>query len=504
MSLSTEGFTRLGTLKVPSLGVGVTSSNTPLSIKAADLTTAMANSLKADWGDLRISTDLAGNNQLPLDIVDGGSIAWTRLTSVAADDVIYIWGNKPAAVKEIDSAAYGRNAVWVDEVSRYHLSTGTGNAIDSKGVENGVLVGGTTTQAAAVAAFGNSTFFNDAPYYTRSDPFAGVSTFGAAIWHNLRVTTPTHGLLASWESSTGNADMSVLWWATGAGKINLRAKNTMGTVATAIGATVLAVGQDYHLAIRYDGATLKTYIDGVQDASIAFTGTIDTSTIPFNIMSYDTLGTNPFDGYSQELAIGDRTPSQISIEYDNQSATGSWWIAADAGGAISVTESLTALTIDSFNPSIDFTGVVSVTESPTNLNLNSFNPTIGLTATLTVTESLTNLEFNSLNPVVTLTPPNTIIVTEATTSLTIDSFDPTITFSGTISVTESLTNLDFRSYRPAILVGEKDYSNIFYGVASQQVTFTGTSVSSTFSGTIKQAPDFSGIIKTSTFSGVSK
>ena len=283
----------------------------------------------------------------------------------------------------------------------------------------------------------------------------------------------------------------------------------MGTIARVGENTNNALaGRWDFVTYRRSGSTLSVAKNGVVSDSSTITGANTAAALDIaTIGAVGSGGTRTFmDGGISEVRIrlDSTTDNFASIEYQNQSAVGAWWIAADAGGAISVTESLTALTIDSFNPSIDFTGVVSVTESPTNLNLNSFNPTIGLTATLTVTESLTNLEFNSLNPVVTLTPPNTIIVTEATTSLTIDSFDPTITFSGTISVTESLTNLDFRSYRPAILVGEKDYSNIFYGVASQQVTFTGTSVSSTFSGTIKQAPDFSGIIKTSTFSGVSK
>ena len=497
MSLITEGFTLLGTIKVPSLGVGVTSSNTPLLIKAADLTTAMKASLKADWGDLRLSSDAGGLTQYPIEIVDT-DLAWTRLTSVAADVLVRVWGNKPAAVKEIDTATYGRDAVYVNSTTHQGGSSALTDVTGNATITNvGSAPLDSVSNFAARDIQGDTTRYLEAS--GTSEDYTG--DFSAGAWMNLNSTSPSFAQVIGIRSPTAST------WEWSLRLLGSDFGLLIGSGGLT-GGTTLVINTDYKLDVTISGTTATFYLNGAFLSSSTISGARTNYSDTLKIGSYRTGLTGATVDGSIGRAYADngvvKTADQISIEYQNQSATGSWWIAADAGGAISVTESLTALTIDSFNPSIDFTGVVSVTESPTNLNLNSFNPTIGLTATLTVTESLTNLEFNSLNPVVTLTPPNTIIVTEATTSLTIDSFDPTITFSGTISVTESLTNLDFRSYRPAILVGEKDYSNIFYGVASQQVTFTGTSVSSTFSGTIKQAPDFSGIIKTSTFSGVSK
>ena len=450
--MSLVGFTLLGSIEAPTL-TG-TATGVPLLVKPnTEFTAAMLLNLDVGGGDLRFSSDAAGLNQLPCEIDDGLDVVWVKPTgvSISTGATLYVWGDNTGASQPAVGDAFGRDAVWVDEVSRYHLSTGTGNAIDSKGVENGVLVGGTTTQAAAVAAFGNSTFFNDAPYYTRSDPFAGVSTFGAAIWHNLRVTTPTHGLLASWESSTGNADMSVLWWATGAGKINLRAKNTMGTVATAIGATVLAVGQDYHLAIRYDGATLKTYIDGVQDASIAFTGTIDTSTIPFNIMSYDTLGTNPFDGYSQELAIGDRTPSQISIEYDNQSATGPWWIAADTGGAITVPATLGTISYTGQSTTVSITGSIDVAATLGTIAYTSNNATVDISGSVDAIVTLGAIDYTSNNTTVGITGSVDVITTLGT--IDYSSSNVTVDVTGSVDALATLGAITYTSVSPIVSIG---------------------------------------------------
>jgi hypothetical protein len=514
--MSLVGFTLLGSLEAPSLTGSA--SDVPLLVKPnTEFTVAMLASLDVGGGDLRFSSDEAGTTQLACEIVDGLDVVWvsTDGLSVATGLTIYVWGDNTGASQPAVGAAFGRDAVWVDYRAVYHLSEtantaaggyldSTGNGYDGTGIS--MLLSNRTTPSGLIGSgFNGTADYIDLP--TSVFPTAVQDDFTVTAWAQPDTLTQDQRLV-NLGDSTGNEDVLTLWMDKDAGGTGWAAITKVGDppvnfIAGVDSNDAQAARWDY-VGARVSSSQIQTLVNGSVGDTTAITEVnvgrvIDEAFIGRLSSTYMDGGIS-----SLKISLATRDLTAIAIEYDNQSAVGAWWIAEDAGGAISVTESLTALTIDNFNPSIDFTGVVSVTESLTNLNLNSFNPTIGLTATLTVTESLTNLEFNSLDPIVTLTPPNTIIVTEATTSLIIDSFDPTITFSGTISVTESLTNLDFRAYRPTVQVGAKDYSNIFYGVAPQQVTFTGTSVSSTFSGTIKQAPDFSGIITTSTFSGVSK
>ena len=515
--MSLVGFTLLGSIEAPSL-TG-TASDVPLLVKPnTEFTVAMLASLDVGGGDLRFSSDEAGLTQLACEIVDGLDVVWvsTDGLSVATGLTIYVWGDNTGASQPATGAAFGRDAVWVDYRAIYHLSetanTAAGGYLDSTG--NGY--DGTGVNMSEANRTLPSGLIGSGFNGTDESITLPLSIFPTTAQPDYTVMYFAQPDILSVDSrvfmlgNTSNDDDVIVTWMDAGGTGDGWALNTKNSgVNLTLGANDnnAQAGRWDFIANKFTSTQAFIRVNGSQTASGSLGGSAVGRTIDEAHIGKLVGGSTTYmNGGISELRLALETlgDDELDIIYDNQSTTGAWWIAADAGGAISVTESLTALTIDSFNPSIDFTGVVSVTESLTNLNLNSFNPRIGLTATLTVTESLTSLEFNAFNPVVTLTPPNTIIVTEATTSLTIGSFDPTITFSGTISVTESLTNLDFRSYRPAILVGEKDYSNIFYGVASQQVAFTGTSVSSTFSGTIKQAPDFSGIIKTSTFSGVSK
>jgi len=467
-------------------------------------------------GDWRFSTDIDGVNQLPCEIVtcvtsatpaNTEFVAWVRFPTYASGTrEVYAFWNKAGESQPAVGAAFGRNAVWVDfeYVSHDGVTDSTGNY--------GISRAGSPTVGTDPWG-GNSVSLDGSTQYGRTTVSIGL-TAGFPLYFSAwaKPDAPLSGSALGVFNSASSNFLTTVYLNSGDLNVLDRFQSNFGeTIATATAAPTAGTWQ------RYEGdfttASSRTvYLDGGNSATNTVT---DTATRTMNRLTYGRFDdSSPGNYFSGELAhltlsLTARNSDFAASGYDNQNDPAAFWtegavFVPGGGGAISVTESLTTLTLDSLNPTIGLTGVVSITESLTNINFAALDPVITLTATITVTESLTNLNFNTFAPTVTLTPPDTILVTETTTALTLDTFNPTITFSGTITVTESLTNLDFRTYRPAIQVGAKDYSNIFYGVAPQQVTFTGTSVSSTFSGTIKQAPDFSGIIKTSTFSGVSK
>ena len=79
-------------------------------------------------GDIRFSSDAAGNNPLPIEVVEFVTSAtpanrkcqiWVKVPNVSSssDTIIYIWYNKAGEVQPVPSSIYGSQAVW----SNYHF-----------------------------------------------------------------------------------------------------------------------------------------------------------------------------------------------------------------------------------------------------------------------------------------------------------------------------------------------------------------------------------------------
>ena len=73
-----------------------------------------------------------------------------------------------------------------------------------------------------------------------------------------------------------------------------------------------------HLAATYDGATMRLYVNGVQVASRAQTGTIATSTNPLQIGG-DSLYGQYFAGMIDEVRVYNRALSVTEIQTDMNS-----------------------------------------------------------------------------------------------------------------------------------------------------------------------------------------
>jgi hypothetical protein len=320
--LPSKGFTYLGTIKVPALGVGVTSTNVPMLVKTADFTTAMKAKLLTNGNDLRLSSDLAGNTQLPIEIVDGLDVVWTRIPDVTEDLLYYVWGNKPAAVKEIDTAPFGRNAVWVDYEVVVHNSTIT--PIDSAGNVTLLVVDGALTSVAGQV--GNANNFDGSARVNALNVLANPSVFTLQSWK--KGTTQSQKILSLTQGDSA-VDSHYLDHRNGFNRF------VVGNVIAGIVNGNAPSASFEMLTGVYDGTDARLYEDGVIVGSPATFTNVSTG------MDSVTLGAKGVAPTSEGFVgdIGEQrviysaiTPSQISIEYDNQSAVGAWWIAADAGG----------------------------------------------------------------------------------------------------------------------------------------------------------------------------
>jgi fibronectin type 3 domain-containing protein len=105
-----------------------------------------------------------------------------------------------------------------------------------------------------------------------------------------------------------------------------------GATAEARGGTALATATWTHLALTYDGSNVRLYLNGVQAASIARTGTIRTSTNPLQIGGDNIYG-QFFRGAIDEVRVYNRALTAAEIQTD---------MSAPIGGGTSDMESPTA------------------------------------------------------------------------------------------------------------------------------------------------------------------
>src|SRR5262249_34095649 len=90
-----------------------------------------------------------------------------------------------------------------------------------------------------------------------------------------------------------------------------------GGWVAAYGSTALPVNTWTHVALTYDGATLRLYVNGVQVASLAQGGPLPTSTYPLQIGGDNIYG-QYFQGTIDEVRIYNRALSAPEIQADMQ------------------------------------------------------------------------------------------------------------------------------------------------------------------------------------------
>lgn len=374
MGLPADGFTYLGSLEIPSLG-GATASNVPTVIKNADFTAAMLASLKADGGDLRLSSDLVGDTQLPIEIVDNLNVLWTLVPSVAATIKIYVWGNKPASVKEIDTAPFGSEAVWVDYEAVIHANESGTNGVFYDSTGNGhsttKRTGGTLSAVSGNPIGGTWPNFtqNQTLSITNSSALINNTPFTLSAWVDADVVNISVGLLSSryigdTDSGTVRVDGNMLTQATGAFNI------ASGTT-TSVGVKTLLKAKQNTTSLQAvtNGTTTgtETTLDGAESIN-----NLDAANTFMISGYYDEVVGRRLDGQAAEFRIkrSKDTDDFDSIEYDNQSATDAWWIAEDAGGEGVTGSSSFAIT----KPTFASAGSATLPQPSGSISFNLGNP----------------------------------------------------------------------------------------------------------------------------------
>lgn len=474
-------FELLGTLEVPDLGVGVTSTNTTLLIKAASLNAYIQSKLKEDWGDFRLSRDATGHNQLPLDILQNG-LARTVLSNVVAGDLIRIWGNNPTAVKEIDTAPFGKHAVYQDKVFNLELANTSGNPVDSSGNSSDWTYSGTGTQTYGVE---------------------GVTLSSAKMLRSQAVTslitTDNTYHLKFRANITAIGNNGVLY-NTGFASVQRKDSGSQAKIQFSNG--IQATGNGYPEALLggtgfcnfdlvYDGGAHRLYRDGVQVWAFGYSVNIDWQTavlFMFNNMSL-TLHSISFSNSSA-------SPEQVKIESDN--ANSNWWITDDVGGGDVISfDSVTAsagvfdglvrlpVGFDSQTVSVgDFAGVARLSASFTSssVSVSAFDGVGRLIAGF-VSETASAGAFGGITRLLAGFASNTASAGEFVASI-----------SGTVSfesVTVSAGTFDSVVRLPAGFASESVAAGEFEAVTRLLAGFAGTTASvGVFDGLVRLSASF--------------
>lgn len=150
-----------------------------------------------------------------------------------------------------------------------HL-TGDGTTADATG--NGhtaVLNNGTTYATGKLGQAFSFDGVNDFIHVAASGDLEPTS-ISIAFWIN---TEQDAGLRLLFDSSHGSSN-GQFGWATQMNNGVFRSTYGNGsTFQEAVSTTNIADGQFHHVAMTLDGSTLKSYVDGVVESSISFTGT---------------------------------------------------------------------------------------------------------------------------------------------------------------------------------------------------------------------------------------
>jgi hypothetical protein len=332
VSLLTEGFKRIGTLTVPALGAGVTATNVPLVIRPQlEFTALMLSKIKQNGDDLRFSDDEAGDNELPKELVKfdktTGDIVWSNFPSVVEGLAYHVWANNAAAIQPAPSAAFGRNAVWVNYAMVAH--TESANLIDSTGNDTISAKGAITT--GITGAIGDGVAFSATDIGITKDTSAGInfsSGYTFSFWANFTGDNNYAGFLRnSGIQLIKDKDLP-----------NLRVEHNDGTTSTRAvipnGYSNLVVFNALHrYTLTWDVSTFSSYRDGVLIDTISQTrGVSVTGETNFTYEVGNAVGFTASLYDESFVRNGHSDADRVSIEDQNQLATTAWWIAADVGG----------------------------------------------------------------------------------------------------------------------------------------------------------------------------
>ena len=240
-------------------------------------------------------------------------------------------------------------------VAAYSFDEGSGTAVaDSSGHGNGGTIGNATWTSAG--KFGSALSFNGS---NARVTVANAPSLQLSSSLTLEAWVKPSTVSAAWRDVIYKGDDNYYLSATSAQSPGVPAGGGIfnGAYGEAYGSSALAANAWSHLALTYDGATLRLYVNGTQVGSTAETGAVRTSTSPLELGG-DSLYGQYFSGAIDEVRLYATTLTQAQIQSDMTTAIGGGTgsdtqpptapsnLAATAGSSTQIDLSWTAATDD--------------------------------------------------------------------------------------------------------------------------------------------------------------
>ncbi|MBD3403980.1 prepilin-type N-terminal cleavage/methylation domain-containing protein [candidate division GN15 bacterium] len=285
-------------------------------------------------GDIRFTLDIDGTNTLPCEVVDftthnnpalASAEIWVRVPSVSAsvNTSIWVWYDRPGEVQPPPDDPGGAHLVWDSTwVVVQHMDNNTGcsspQMLDATdGSNDGTSHGGMNSSDLVSGQIGRALDFDGNNDYIRI-PASGVTVTGTEItmegWMYLRDATGRANLFqrgtnyALWEIRNGGTPYNVFYDHTWR-------KFNFGQPATWF-------LDDWHYVVcTYDGANVRTYIDGDPDQVYAYTSNLNPTATNHDLGIALNAGWNDsyYRGRADEIRVSRavRSAAFIKAQFNN-------------------------------------------------------------------------------------------------------------------------------------------------------------------------------------------
>jgi len=354
--------------KVPS-----TQTDIPVLLTVGQLPSEMFDAdgsypARSDGGDIRISSDLAGANQICVEIVrilldndpaNGLAEVYVKIPSLSSsvDTEIYLWYNAPSETMPARNSTYGSDNVWTGFGAVYHMNDLTSTTIKDSTTNNNTATG-TSTEVNGPFSGSKAQDFNG------TTDVLGASNI-AAIQATTALTMSWYERVDTWGYRSGWGKGANDWGAPDYGE-----KFSGGNPRYNINGNDWEAGGTSaswrKIVFTFDGTTRRAYLDGAAALTNSLTATIG-NTAGFGINIGHVHADAAFDGGYDELRVAKtvRTADWITVEYNNFSSPSTF---SSAGTPETPTSTLTIVptgivSAEAFGTPVITTGSVSLSPS---------------------------------------------------------------------------------------------------------------------------------------------
>ncbi len=261
----------------------------------------------------------------------GTSFIWVRVPALTAQSRLRLWWGKSGQSAPTSTA---RSATWSSGFGGvWHLNQSLGFQTDSS---PNALSGTSTAMADAstsvipkAATLNGTTSIVTIPNATALNP----TFISVEAWINTTSTTGNGSIFS--KDRTATTPMGRVWqFRLNAGKVEFIPFNATAN-ANVVSSASVSDGRFHHVCGTWDGTTARVYVDGVQSASAAFSGSLRTGqTNAAYIGRMETGSPNFFPGTIDEVRLSQsaRSANWIKASYDNQKP-GSTFLTATPAAA---------------------------------------------------------------------------------------------------------------------------------------------------------------------------